>query len=102
MEDAPCLFGDIHSFWRPEIIPIIGSLKKQPSLACEALGELLITQRAVRLSGWCIRHGRHCRIRPVDRHSTGNVCTAYSCQELQLALIDPSVVSLLCWNLGTV
>ena len=102
MEDAPCLFGDIHTFWRPEIIPIIDSLKKRPSLACEVLGELLITQRAVRLSGWCIRHGRHCRIRPVDRHSTGNVCTAYSSQGLQLALNDPSVLSLLCWNLGLV
>ena len=26
LDESPCLFGDIHSFWRPEVVPIIEEL----------------------------------------------------------------------------
>lgn len=100
LDESPCLFGDIHSFWRPEVVPIIEELRKKPWLACETLADLLVSERAVRRSGWCMRHKRYCKISTSDRHSSGSVCTAYSSQGLHLGLSDPSVLSLLAWFLG--
>lgn len=98
-DQEPCLFQDINSFWRPEVVDIVESCRKKPWLACEVLADLLVSGRAVRLSGWCVRHQKYCRAKCSSRHSSGSVCVAYSTQGLQLGLSDPSVLSLLCWNL---
>lgn len=98
-QPEPCLFQDINSFWRPEVVDIVESCRKKPWLACEVLADLLVSGRAVRLSGWCVRHQKYCRAKCSSRHSSGSVCVAYSTQGLQLGLSDPSVLSLLCWNL---
>lgn len=98
-DDQPCLFSDINQFWRPEIKEIIDCLLVSPHLAVETLAELLVERRAVRLTGLCRVHGGYCRLKPCSRHSAGSVCTPYSSQGNQLALNDPSVLFLLCWNL---
>ena len=99
LEDEPCLFKDIDSFWRPEVLPIVNELKKKPFMALEVMAELLIERRAVRQSGFCVRHNRYCRLKHSARHSAGSVCTPYSKQGLQLGLADPCVLSLLAWSL---
>ena len=72
VEDEPCIFSDIHTFWRPEVVPIIDSLKSKPWMSVEVLADLLMQCRAVRLSGYCKRHNRNCRLRPSRKHSCGS------------------------------
>lgn len=99
VEDQPCLFTDINDFWRDDIRPIIDLVKARPWMALETLAPLLVERRAVRLSANCKVHKRVCRLRPVDRHSAGSMCTAFSSQGLQQALADDNIVCLLAWLL---
>ena len=73
LADEPCLFSDIHAFWRPEVLPLLENLQKKPWLAPEVLADLLMECRAVRLSAPCKRHNKVCKLRPSDRHSCGSV-----------------------------
>ena len=73
LADEPCLFSDIHAFWRPEVVPLLENLQMKPWLAPEVLADLLMECRAVRLSAHCKRHNKVCKLRPSDRHSCGSV-----------------------------
>ena len=92
-----CIFGDVSSFWRPELQEVVEALEKQPHFSVEVLSGLIKSRKAMRRSAWCVRHGKVCHLATARKHSAGSSCTAHSAQGLRLGLSDKNVLHLLSW-----
>ena len=92
-----CLFGDIASFYRPELGDVLAELKQKPMLCVEILGPLIASGRAVKSSAFCLTHQKMCCLRTAKRHIAGTSCTPYSRRGAGLGLMDFATVHSLCW-----
>ena len=77
MEDS-CLFGDIATFFVPSILGTVQELLENPTHALVILGPVVAAGRAVRTTGWCLRHMRWCTLKTTKHHAAGTPCTDFS------------------------
>lgn len=57
-----CCFGDLNSFYRPELQEVISQLKKQPELALEVLSNMVASGEAIKTCSWCYSHEKYCHL----------------------------------------
>ena len=88
-QDA-CLFGDVSSFWRQDVVGLVKQLAQNPSMAVETLAPLICSRKAV-------KRQKECFLQMASSHCAGSSCTAHSRQGKQLGLADPNVLHLLVW-----
>ena len=92
-----CVFGDIMTFVNPAYSSVIEHLKKNPHLAVDVLTDVVRSGALVKLTSWCYRHNRYCKVCRTDAHCAGTPCTPFSTQGSQKANEDPCVLFLLVW-----
>eukprot|EP00959_Pyramimonas_sp_CCMP1952_P199558 4174202-Pyramimonas_sp.AAC.1 len=93
-EHDSCHFGDISSFFVPELSETIAKLKAQPHLALQLLGPAIQSGNAMGTRAWCHTHKQHCCIKGARLHVAGTPCPDYSAIGTQCG---PSIVDELAW-----
>ncbi|CAK9049373.1 Uncharacterized protein SCF082_LOCUS27458 [Durusdinium trenchii] len=96
-ENSPCLFGNIASFYRPEMRDLIHSLQAKPGMSVEILAPLISEGRAITRTAWCLTHERLCSVKTARRHCAGTSCRPFSKKGMRLGLMDCETVYLLSW-----
>ena len=96
-ETGACLFSDISSFFRPEVLETIDFLKQNPAMSVEILAPLLATGRLMKTSAHCLSHNRLCCLKTASSHKAGTMCTPYSKRGVQLGLKDECTLHSIAW-----
>ena len=82
-DDDACIFGDITQFFRDDLQPFIEELIHKPWEALDALTPIIQSGRAMKKTGWCLRHQKECTCVCAKKHRAGTSCTAFSSQGLK-------------------
>ena len=96
-QTGACLFSDIASFFRPEVLETIDFLKQNPAMSVEILAPLLATGRLMKTSAHCLSHDRLCCLKTASSHRAGTSCTPYSKRGVQLGLKDECTLHSIAW-----
>ena len=96
-QTGACLFSDISSFFRPEVLETIDFLKQNPAMSVEILAPLLATGRLMKSSAHCLSHDRLCCLKTASSHRAGTSCTPYSKRGVQLGLKDECTLHSIAW-----
>lgn len=59
-DSGACIFGDLNSFYHPQLQETIEYLKKRPDLALEILAKSVASGEACVTRGYCYKHNRTC------------------------------------------
>jgi len=73
-----CVFGDIESFFKPELADLLEYLKTHPESTVPLLGPLVMTGLTVKTCGACLRHGGTCPANSAKVHFAGTPCPDWS------------------------
>ena len=92
-----CRFGDLASFYAPEVMEVYAQLQRRPHIAFEALYPLIMQGKGVKLTAWCYTCKKYCRLVSSDRHIAGTSCTAFSAQGLKRREFDKTILFFLSW-----
>lgn len=95
--EQTCIFGDIASFFRDELQPLVQDLIRKPGMALEILSPLICQRKAMKRKAKCLRHGKECYLQTASEHFAGSSCTAHSKQGKGLAFADKNAIHFMAW-----